>query len=91
MKLQCTVRARLHSRGRNSWRLAQPDDSPEDVQDRSVHLEIQGSEKHGYHLVMSPEGLFTADYHYPTQADALEDARELFGVEPTIWQEVEDL
>ena len=89
-RMQCTMRARLNSPHRNSWRIAGADSQLEQVQERAVRLAIQGSDEDGYHLVMSPEGLFTADYWYLTKAEALESARELFGAEPTDWEEVGD-
>lgn len=44
----------------------------------TVDLEIQGDDQAGYHLVMSPEGFFTADHWYQTRAEALASAEALF-------------
>lgn len=72
---------------KNAWSLA-----PKSEMDNSgilceVSLEIQGDQRNGYHLVMSPTGFFTADYWYETKNDALENAEELFGVDPNSWCE----
>jgi hypothetical protein len=53
--------------------------------ERRVELEIQGDPKNGYHLVMSPEGCFTADSWHATLEDALADALGLFGVPIDGW------
>ena len=70
---------------RNHWALSPARLDETIFQDCDVALEIQGSPKHGYHLVMSPHGFFAADNWYSTQADALEAAQELFGVGPDQW------
>jgi len=54
-----------------------------------VRLEIQGDETTGFHLVMAPEGFFTADTWHETKTEALEEAKKLFGVDPSIWTEEE--
>ena len=48
-------------------------------------LEIQGDAKNGYHLVMSPEGCFTADTWHESVEDAKATAEEAFGVPPHEW------
>jgi hypothetical protein len=50
-----------------------------------VRLEIQGNDAHGYNLIMSPAGFFSADYWYETFEDALASAEELFGVGRRDW------
>jgi hypothetical protein len=45
-----------------------------------VELEIQGDEKNGFHLVMSPDGCFTADTWHESVEDAKDTAHRLFGV-----------
>jgi hypothetical protein len=45
----------------DAWKVGQPSDLPASVKERPVTLEIQGDAQNGYHLVMSPEGCFTAD------------------------------
>jgi hypothetical protein len=55
---------------------------------RDIVVEIQGEAKHGYHLIMMPEGLFAADAHCRTLEDAFEDAHEMFGITPEQWQQV---
>ena len=71
---------------RNKWSLAPHEDDPSaPSQERVVVLEIQGTPKHGYHLVMTPEGFFAADHHYASKEEALADAQELFGASVDDW------
>lgn len=73
---------------KNSWGLGPGDGArgSEAVATRcEVLLEIQGTKKHGYHLVMSPDGFFTADSWFKTKQEALENAEELFGVVGDNW------
>lgn len=68
----------------NAWKVAEPSDPAEQVQERMVVLEIQGS-TNDFHLVMSPTGCFTADTWHESIADANETATEVFGVAPDAW------
>lgn len=72
---------------KNAWSLDPNSeaDSPGTLCD--VSLEIQGDQRNGYHLVMSPSGFFTGDHWYETKKDALDDAKELFGVDQSDWVE----
>ena len=70
----------------NCWKVAEPTDLPSTVQERPVLLEIQGDEKNGYHLVMSPEGCFTADTWHKTRQEAIDVAMSLFGVRDSEWR-----
>ena len=70
---------------KNSWSLAPKPETDNSGILCEISLEIQGNQKHGYHLVMSPSGFFTADYWYETKKDALENAEELFGIGPDDW------
>lgn len=69
----------------NGWKVAEPSDPPDRVHAREVALEIQGGPAHGYHLVMSPAGCFSADYWYESAAEAMQSAEEIFGVAPDQW------
>jgi hypothetical protein len=71
---------------RNAWKLALPTDPREHVQDRQVTLEIQGDGATGYHLVMSPEGCFTADTWHDSIEDAKHTAQDAFGVSLDAWR-----
>jgi hypothetical protein len=74
--------------GTYGWRIAVPDvasDWTYPAQERRVELEIQGDDKWGYHLVMCPEGLSFADSWHATLDDALESARDGFGVPLDAW------
>jgi hypothetical protein len=50
-----------------------------------VLLEIQGTRKHGYHLIMAPQGFFTADHWFESKQEALDNAQELFDIPPDSW------
>ena len=70
----------------DAWKVAEPSDTSALVQRRRVELEIQGDGKNGYHLVMSPEGCFTADTWHETLEDAKDTAHQIFGVGPGDWR-----
>jgi hypothetical protein len=69
----------------NQWKVAEPSDTSALIQRRVVNLKIQGDAKNGYHLVMSPEGCFTADTWHETVEDAKDTAYRIFGVSPDQW------
>ena len=72
----------------NRWKPAEPSDAgASHLQRRVVALEIDGDGKSGYHLVMSPEGCFTADTWHETIEDAKDTAFRIFGVPPDGWTE----
>jgi hypothetical protein len=71
----------------DSWSLSRHPGFEKAGVECNVHLEIQGDEKGGYHLVKSPEGFFTADDWYMTIGEAQRSALELFGVDPDRWVE----
>jgi hypothetical protein len=50
-----------------------------------VELTIIGNEQNVFHLVMSPEGFFTADYWFATKAEAISSAFDQFGVPLEDW------
>ncbi len=81
-----TVRAQIFG-SKNGWSLGAEaaGGRPVVATECDVLLEIQGTKKHGYHLVMAPQGFFTADHWFETQQEALENAQELFGVAPESW------
>ena len=71
---------------KNAWSLeSDPPSVPRT--ETAVDLEIQGSPKNGYHLVMSPEGFFTADNWYATLEEAFADGLRLFSVSREAWRE----
>lgn len=82
MKAGAEVRIRGHS---NRWGVADPSDTSVLVRRRMVDLEIQRDGKDGDHLIMSPEGCFTADTWHETLEDAMETAHRIFGVSPGEW------
>lgn len=72
----------------NSWKVAEPSDTgTSHLQQRTVALEIRGDAKDGYHLVMSPEGYFTAETWHPSVEDAKETAFRIFGVPLDGWDD----
>ena len=54
-----------------------------------IKLEIQGDDKNGYHLIMSPDGFFTADTWCETLEAAIRDGQELFGLAHQDWKQHE--
>lgn len=87
------LRARTVARvwgSKNAWSLAAPKGREATSRECDVEVEIQGDERNGFHLVMRPQGFFTADTHSPTLEDVLSQARELFGLEEGDWSKVED-
>ena len=71
---------------KNSWSLTPQPGMSASGKLNNISLEIQGDAKNGYHLVMSPEGFFTADYWYESKDDAIQNALELFGVAANEWE-----
>ena len=69
----------------NAWSLTQFAGSDQLNCECIVELEIQGDDRNGYNLVMSPTGFFTADSWHQTKDDALLSALELFGVAQDEW------
>jgi hypothetical protein len=69
----------------NAWKVGEPSDPPVRVKKRPVTLEIQGDAQNGYHLVMSPEGCFTADTWHESIAEAKATAEEHYNVPPDGW------
>jgi len=69
----------------NAWSLLPDPNKNEPSTECEAYLEIQGNEKDGYHLVMSPNGFFTADNWYETKKEAIDSAEELFGVKESEW------
>jgi hypothetical protein len=86
MRYTAITRARIWGYT-NSWSLAPSLRQKGPDQECDVRLEIQGNKKHGYHLIMAPEGFFTADSHHPTIDDVMAAAEELFGVTREQWVE----
>lgn len=82
-----TVRSEIFG-SKNNWGLGPADDArgrSAIATECDVRLEIQGTRKQGYNLVMAPEGFFTADCWFKTKQEALECAQELFGVAADHW------
>lgn len=84
-KFSTTVLATIFGT-KNAWSL-EPDAPSVPRTETAVDLEIQGSPKDGYHLVMSPEGFFAADNWYATLEEAFADGLSLFSVSREVWRE----
>lgn len=69
----------------NIWRVAEPSDTGDITQNRVVNLEIQGDGNDGFHLIMSPDGCFTADTWHETLEDAKDTVYRIFGVPADGW------
>ena len=82
--MKAVVRALIYSTS-NSWKVAEPGDAEQFIQERTVSLEIKGNTEQGYHLIKSPEGCFRADSWHKTIEEATEVAQELFGVGLEEW------
>jgi len=70
---------------KGGWKIADETDDIEFVKNLEVYLQIQGSKNNGYHLVMTPKGFNTADYHYQTIDEAISEAQEIWGVDVNEW------
>lgn len=86
MTLIAHTTARIYGTA-NSWSLAAQRGHTSEGHECEVDLEIQGDEKHGFHLVISPAGFFTADSWYESKDSALAAAFELLGVTREKWSE----
>ena len=71
---------------KNSWSLSPMTGKSGPGKLCNILLEIQGTAKNGYHLVMSPDGYFSADNWYVNIEDAIENAKELFGIKKKDWK-----
>lgn len=72
---------------KNAWTIESDEPNAPRIE-TLVELEIQGTERDGYNLVMSPDGYFTADYWYKTIEEAFEAGQELFSVAKKQWRKV---
>ena len=79
-----TVNAKVFGT-KNGWSLAPIEGKERESTDCEVLLEIQGTKKNGFNLVISPAGFFAADSWHETKQEALESAEELFGVSAESW------
>ena len=84
-QLTCTAQASIRLL-KGGWKIAEAEDGCEYVKSVQVSLSITGNKKHGYHLLMAPDGRSAADAHYDSIEDAMETATELFGVTEADWQ-----
>lgn len=72
---------------RNSWSLAPHKGAGGRGTECNCTVVIEGDDRNGYNLVMSPVGFFASDQWYKTLQEALADADELFGIHPNAWTE----
>ena len=86
MTLIASTRARVFGTA-NSWSLTPQRGYSSEGRDCAVKLEIQGDVKSGYHLVIAPEGFFTADSWHQSLDEAFASAHELFEVTARQWAE----
>lgn len=83
--MTATTRATIYG-GRTGWSLNDQCGSTRKVMDVTVNLEIQSDGGNGFHLVIAPDGFFTADTWHETLQSAIETSQELFGIDPAEWQ-----
>jgi len=72
---------------KNSWSLKPHPEFPKYSTLSKIKLEIQGSKKNGYHLVIEPENFCFADYDYDTLEKAMNDENEMFNIDKNAWKE----
>ena len=71
---------------RNAWSLTPPKGSAGAGVQCNVAVQIESDKRSGgCHLIMAPEGFFTADCFYETIDEAKADALELFGIKASDW------
>ena len=70
----------------NTWSAAKPSDPSAHVRDRRVDLEVEGNPRDGFHLIMSPDGCFTADTWHETAEEAKDAPLQAFGVLLEDWK-----
>ncbi|MDR8523718.1 hypothetical protein [Shewanella fidelis] len=70
---------------KGGWRVAESEDEIKYVKRLVIALSIEGDPKNGYHLIMTPDGLFTADLHFDSIKEAKEEAEEYFEVSNIQW------
>ena len=79
----CAGRARMVF-WEGGWRIVSDDDLADGARDAKVELELQTISE-GCLLLMTPDGGFTADDWFPSEREAIESARERFGVPLDGW------
>ena len=81
-----TAKTRTQVWGRkNAWSLSAPKERAASSIECEINLEILGNPKGGFHLVMSPDGFFTADSWTETLDEAFHDSSEMFDLDRSDW------
>jgi len=83
-KMKSITRSKIRKL-KGGWRIANDSDPAKYVHDVEVELCIQGNSKNGFHLIITPENFFTADWHHETLEDAIESAQESFDISSSDW------
>jgi hypothetical protein len=86
MTLIAHTRARIFGNA-TSWSLSPQPGYSSEGSDCAVQLEIQDDAERGYHLVMAPEGFFTADSWHQSLDEAFASAHQLFDLTAREWAE----
>jgi len=81
-RLQAEVQAEIRG-SHDAWSLSADDPGPSRVV--QVRLAIMGDEQNGFHLIQNPKGFLAVDTWHRTLDEALDVARELFGVRREAW------
>lgn len=82
--MKCTTKSKIRIL-KGGWKVAEENDDSKYVKELVVKLSIFGDKEKGYHLIMAPEGCFTADSYHKTLEDAIKIASEEFGVAESEW------
>ena len=69
----------------NSWSLSESETKRNKINNTSTSIHFEGNDKEGYHLVISPEGYFTADSWHESKKEAIEAAKELLNIPESEW------
>lgn len=87
LEATCEATYRVEKGG---WSLAEATDAGTGFVRARTRLEIQGSPKFGFNLIMLPDGLMAADSWCADLDDAFESAEDMFGVSRDSWTKVEE-
>ncbi len=88
-KLLASTKVRIWG-SKNAWSLSEDSGYSGSGVECDVELEIIGDDKNGYHFIMVPEDFFTADTWHETLREALEEGRDVFGIDFSEWIQSEN-
>jgi hypothetical protein len=83
--LHCSVRARIVSPGRNSFRFAEDGEQHPDLKEVDVAMELREADG-GCYLLLTPAGCLPFDYYYQSLEAAIVEAERYFGEPRAAWK-----